>query len=135
MHLRLPFTKFLIVSLALHALAVAAALFLIKPPPTPLPFATPVTIVDLPKRTEKQLPPVHRPAPVPQRIFPEKPLPPSAVPRPKQFGASEEIKLPKTPPRSGVSEGAEHGKEAGESSTPENTERSRAAPFSHPKRH
>jgi protein TonB len=35
------------------------------------------------------------------------------VPLPKKFGTSEELKLPKTLPRTGVPEGAESGKETG----------------------
>jgi protein TonB len=83
----------------------------------------------LPKQELKNLPPLQPPVlvrpvppvpsvpavvpPVPQHIVPEKPLPPSAVPMPKKFGESEEIKLPKTSPRTGVLEGADQGKETG----------------------
>ena len=131
----LHFTKFLIASIALHALLIVAAFYLIKPLPTELPF-TPVRIVNLPTQEMKQLPPVQqpeparpapippprpapvpppRPAPVPppppppQRIIPEKRLPPSAVPLPRKFGESEELKLPKTSPGTGIPEGAEQG--------------------------
>jgi len=112
----------------LHALLVVAALYLIKPALTELPF-TPVRIVDLPQQESRQLPPLQRPEPVrptperpapvppappvPQRALPEKPLPPSAVPLPKKFGESEELKLPKTSPGTGVPEGADQGKETG----------------------
>ncbi len=123
MHPRLHFTLFLTVSLALHALVIAA-LFLIKPARPETPLITPVKIVNLPPQAVKQLPPLESadtgssrtcsPAhPVPERFIPEKPLPPSAVPMPKKFGTSEEIKLPKTMPRTGVPEGAEQGKETG----------------------
>ena len=116
---RLHFTKFLLFSLALHALVVAAALFLNKPQATSLPVTTPVNIVNLPPQEVKQLPPL-RPAParpvpsppppsVPQSVVPEKPLPPAAVPMPKKFGDSEEINLPKTTPPAGVPGGAEQG--------------------------
>jgi protein TonB len=125
MHSRLHFTIFIIASLALHALAIAA-LLLIKPAPQ-LPLITPVTIVNLPQQDIKQLPPLNRPTPVPpapaahvppappvpERPILEKPLPPGAVPLPKKFGTSEELKLPKTLPRTGVPEGAESGKETG----------------------
>ncbi|MCK9419184.1 MAG: energy transducer TonB [Nitrospirae bacterium] len=120
MPLRLHFTIFLVISLALHALVIAA-LFLIKPTHPEMPLITPVTIVNLPQQKINQLPPLDRPtpvppsppAPVPERFKPEKPLPPSAVPLPKKFGTSEEVKLPKTVPRTGVPEGAERGKKTG----------------------
>ena len=122
------FTKFFVASLALHALMIVAALYLIQPALTQLPF-TPVRIVDLTQQESRQLPPLERPEPVrpapeppappppprpaPQRIAPEKPLPPNAVPMPKKFGESEELKLPKTSPGAGLPEGAEQGKETG----------------------
>jgi protein TonB len=116
-------TKYLILSLALHALVIAAALFLIKPRTPEIPVVTPVRIVDLPREAAKQLPPLQQrvPAqpvpPVRERPVPEKPLPPSAVPMPKKFGSSEEINLPKTLPRTGVPGGAEQGKETGKTGT------------------
>ncbi len=118
MHPRSHFTISLTVSLALHAL-VFAALFLIKPARPETPLITPVQIVNLPREAVKQLPQLNRPIPVPHsppardRIAPERPLLPSAVPVPRKFGTSEEIKLPKTVPRTGVPEGAEQGKETG----------------------
>jgi protein TonB len=118
MHPRAHFTISLIVSLAIHAL-VFAALFLIKPALPEMPLITPIKIVNLPLESVKQLPQLNQPIPVPptppapERIAPEKPRPPSAVPVPKKFGTSEEIKLPKTVPRTGVPEGAEQGKETG----------------------
>jgi len=127
----LYFTKFLGLSLALHALVIAAALFLIKPQAPEIPPVTPVNIVNLPPQIATQLPPVQQrpipiPAPpvpsVPERIVPEKPLPPSAVPMPKKFGESDEIKLPKTLPRTGQPEGAEQGKETGKAGTQLGTE-------------
>ena len=118
MHPRSHFTISLTVSLALHAL-VFTALFLIRPALPEIPLITPIKIVDLPLEAVKQLPQLNRPIPAPpappapERIVPERPLPPSAVPVPKKFGTSEEIKLPKTVPRTGVPEGAELGKETG----------------------
>ncbi len=127
----LHFTRFLISSVALHALLIAAALYLIKPAVTQLPLFTPVRIVNLPPQEMKQLPPLERPAPVrplpvprtpppvprtppvPQRIIPERRLPPEAVPKPKKFGTSEELTLPKSSPRTGVAGGAEEGTETG----------------------
>lgn len=112
------FTISLIASLVLHTLAIAA-LFLIKPALPEMPLITPVKIVDLPQQAVKQLPQLNRPIPVPpappvpERIVPEKPLLPSAVPIPKKFGASEEVKLPKTVSRTGVPGGTELGKETG----------------------
>lgn len=122
---RLHFTKFLFFSLALHALMVAAALFLSKPASL-APEYTPVRIVDLPPQEARQLPPLRRPEParpvppppsVPRSVVPEKHLPPEAVPMPKKFGESEEVTVPKTSPASpqvgqpgGAEEGAETGK-------------------------
>jgi protein TonB len=115
----LHFTKFFIFSIALHALVVVAVLFLVRPPEPENPFILPVKIVNLPQEAVRKLPPLQRPAPVPpappvpQHIVPEKPLPPSAVPMPKKFGGSEEVKLPRTLSRRGVPKGAEQGKETG----------------------
>jgi periplasmic protein TonB len=117
---KLHFILFYIISIALHAVLITAVLFLAKPAPTELPFM-PVRIVNLPPQEVKKLPPLERPAPVPpptppvpRPVVPEKPIPPGAVPSPKKFGTSEEITLPKTsPPKAGVPEGAEQGKETG----------------------
>ena len=132
MHPRLHVTIFFIISLALHALVIAL-LFLMAPSLTKLPLITPVQIVNLPPQAVKQLPPLNRPSPappippvpstpvipppIPSRIVPEKPLSPSEVPRPKKFGTSDELKLPKTLPRTGVPGGAEQGKETGKIGT------------------
>jgi protein TonB len=119
MHPRLYFTTSLLLSLALHALVLAAALFLIKPAAPELPLITPVRIVNLPQETVRKLPPLQRPVPPPVPTLPrplprEKPLPPQAVPIPRKFGGSDEVTLPKTiAPRTGVPEGADQGKETG----------------------
>jgi protein TonB len=134
------FTKFLVASVALHALLIIAAFYLVKPGLTELPF-TPVRIVNLPPQDMKQLPPVQRPEPArrsppppasvtpprpapvvppppaPKRVIPDRPLPPSAVPLPKKFGDSDEIKLPKTSAGTGVPEGTEKGGEKGTAKT------------------
>jgi periplasmic protein TonB len=131
----LHFTKFLIASVALHALVIAAALFLFKPSLTEIPTFTPVRIVNLPPQETKQLPPLQRPAPVrpvppiPQPVIPEKRLSPSEVPKPKKFGESDEVKLPKTLPRTGVREGSEEGKETGKTGTPKLHEHGGPLPF------
>lgn len=128
----LHFTKFLIVSVALHALVLAAVLFLFKPSLTETPVFTPVRIVNLPPQEAKQLPPLQRPVPIPplpQRILPEKPLPPSEVPKPKKFGESDEVKLPKTAPRTGVREGAAEGKETGKTGRPQSHKQAGPLPF------
>ncbi|HEY6010499.1 MAG TPA: TonB family protein [Nitrospirota bacterium] len=120
---QLHFTKYFIASLALHTLIVLGIL-MIKPTTQELPFTLPVNIVNLPPNELKRLPPMHQPAPVPAPALPvpqrpslEKPLPPSAVPLPKKFGTSDEVKLPKTEPRTGIPEGAEQGKETGKTGT------------------
>lgn len=120
MHPRLHFTTALVLSLAFHALALAALLYLNKTAPTELPLFTPVRIVNLPHEEVRKLPPLQRPVPppssppLPRPMPPEKPLPPNAVPMPKKFGGSDEITLPKTStPRTGVPEGADQGKETG----------------------
>jgi len=115
---RSHFTLFIFVSFAIHALVIAALLFLVQPTPPDNPLITPVRIVHLPKQEVKRLPPLRQapvpPAPpVPERIVPEKPLPSGAVPFPKKFGDSDKVALPKTLPQSGVPEGAEQGKETG----------------------
>jgi len=141
----LHFTKFLIFSVALHALVVVAALFLIKPTEPEKPFILPVKIVNLPQKEVRNLPPLQRPVPpappvpprppvpptppVPQRIVPEKPMPPSAVPMPKKFGTSDEVKLPKTLSRTGVPEGAEQGKETGKTAPPRTQKQTGPLPF------
>ncbi len=123
---QLHFTRFLGLSFALHVLMVAAVLYLVKPQAPELPLFTPVKIVNLPPQETRQLPPVQQrpvvpipPPPVPpaRPVMPEKPLPPGAVPMPKKFGTDEEIKLPKTAPRTGQPEGAEQGKKTGKTGT------------------
>jgi len=110
---RIHFTIYFILSLALHALVIAAAVFLVTPGKTPLPTVTPVQIVSLPKEELRKLPPMRQP--VPQPPVPERLTPPKSIPVPRKFGTGpeQEIKLPKTLPRSGLPDGAEKGKEAG----------------------
>jgi protein TonB len=132
----LHFTKFLFLSLAFHALVIAAVIVLARPAETPLPVITPVKIVNLPREAIKQLPPVDQPVPrrivpeqpvprriapeqpVPRQIVPERPLPPSAVPMPKKFGKDDEVRLPKTMARTGKPEGSEQGTESGTAIAP-----------------
>lgn len=82
----------LVISFVLHALGIAAAIFLIKSEPTPLPFTTPVRIVNLPPETLRSLPPVQRPVPFvptpPQRDFPA----------PKKFGTRDDVTVPRVLP-------------------------------------
>jgi protein TonB len=131
----LHFIKFLIFSVALHALVVVAALYLAKPQAPERPFILPVKIVNLPQEEVRKLPPVQRPAPVPpapsvpQRSVPEKPVPPGAVPTPKKFGGSDEVKLPKTLSRTGVPGGAEQGKETGKTAPPLTQKQTGPLPF------
>ena len=122
----LHFTNFLFLSLAFHALVIAAVIALVRPAETPLPIVTPVNVVNLPQEDIKKLPPVEQPVPrriipeqpVPRRIVPERPLPPSAVPMPKKFGKDEEVRLPKTMAHPGKPEGAEQGTESGTAIAP-----------------
>jgi periplasmic protein TonB len=142
----LNFTNSLFLSLAFHALVIAAVIVLARPAETPLPVAVPVKIVNLPQEAIKQLPPVEQPVPrriipeqpvprrivpeqpvprrivpeqpVPRRIVPERPLPPSAVPMPKKFGKDDEVRLPKTMARTGKPEGSEQGTESGTAIAP-----------------
>ena len=128
---RLHFTKYLIASLALHALIVLAAL-LIKPSEPEMPLVLPVNIVNLPQQALKRLPPLQQPTPalpVPQRPAPEKQLPAGAVPLPKKFGASDEVKLPTTVPRSGAPEGADQGADTGKPATPQLQKQTGPLPF------
>lgn len=123
---------FFCVSIALHVMLVAAAIFLSTAAPTELPFM-PVSIVNLPPQEIRKLPPVERPVPPPvepRPVIPEKPLPPSAVPQPKKFGTGEEVTLPKTsPPAAGVPDGADQGKEAGKSGTAPSERHTGPLPF------
>jgi protein TonB len=119
------FTIFILISLALHALVITAAVFLIKPPKPETSLPLPVDIINLPQQALRNLPPLQPPAPVrpspavppvpsvPKPIVPERPLLPGEVPMPKKFGDSDDVKLPKTMPRTGIPEGAEQGKETG----------------------
>lgn len=118
----LHFTKFIILSLALHGLMIAATISLIKPDRAPLPVSIPVDIVNIPREIIKKLPPLEKPVlpppaipRIPRPVPQEKPLPPGAVPKPKKFGGSDEMTLPKTEraPRTGMPEGADQGKESG----------------------
>jgi protein TonB len=106
---RHQFITFLIISLACHLLALAAAVYLVKPALSPLPVTTPVQIVNLPQKELRKLPPVTRPMP-PRR---ETPMPRRlSVPTPSRFGDAQDITLPKTAPPSGKP-GAPGGGEKG----------------------
>ncbi len=131
----LHFTKFLLLSLACHALVIAVVIMMVKPVTT-LPSITPVKVVELPREAIKQLPPVEQPVlrrivpeqpaprrivpeqPVSRRVVPERPLPPEAVPMPKKFGSDDEVRLPKTTARTGQPGGADQGKESGTAMAP-----------------
>lgn len=134
---QLHFTKFLASSLALHALIIAVIMFLIRPDRTALPVSIPVNIVNIPREMIKKLPPLSKqvpppPVPIPRRIIPEKPLPPSAVPKPKKFSGSDDVTLPRTggAPRTGIPEGAEQGKQTGkETGKTEETHKQGPLPF------
>ncbi len=130
---RSHFTKFLIASLALHALVIAAVVFLFKPSLTEIPVFTPVRIVNLPQQETRQLPPVRRPAPyIPKRFVPNT-LPPNPVPGPDYItgNGKDNINLPKSGriPRTGIPEGAEQGKAAGKATTPLSQKQTGPLPF------
>lgn len=133
---QLHFTKFIvissIVSLALHALLIAA-LFLIETDRSRLPASIPVEIVELPRdMVKKQPPPVPPPKPqIPRPIIPEKPLPPGSVPKPERFGEGDDVTLPRTEatPRAGAPEGAEEGKDKGKTPSLEKNKPSGPLPF------
>jgi protein TonB len=97
---RVHFILFLLISLGLHVLVFAVVFFVSKAAEERTPLPTPVQIVNLPPEAVKRLPPIERPAAVPQRY----------IPAPKKFGTSEEVKLPKTVPQAGKPSGAEGGK-------------------------
>ncbi len=90
MSLRLRFTIFLIISVALHALLVVG-IILVKPQTPALPLITPVTIVNLPQQEVKQLPPLREPPPKPL-------MPRESVSIPQPFDKSDVLRLPRTAP-------------------------------------
>jgi protein TonB len=109
-------TRFIIASFGLHLLLVAAALYFANRADMSLPMITPVDIVDLPRNTARNLPPVDtRPVPPPtapspqQRTFPERAPKPESVPGPKHFGSSPDISLPRTTPPQGLPDGSDKG--------------------------
>lgn len=112
----LHFTLFLVASLGLHLLFLAAIYTLAGRAEPALPQVTPVNIVNLPKEIMKQLPPVQaRPAPqpvipsAPPRPAPESAARPESVPGPKHFGTSPDIALPRTTPPQGLPDGSDTG--------------------------
>ena len=122
MHPRLHFTLFISLSFAIHALVIAAVLYLVKPTLPERPLITPVNIVNLPQQEIRQLPPLRQspaaPAPPPrERIVHEKPLTPGTVPYPKKFGDSDKVTLPKTSPAGGIPDGSDQGKDTGKAGT------------------
>lgn len=61
MHPRLYFTKFISISVVLHALFIVALLYLARHDAPEAPFTIPVSIVNLPQQAVKKLPPVEQP--------------------------------------------------------------------------
>jgi len=108
-------TRFIIVSVGLHLLLIAAALYVANRADLSLPTLTPVNIVNLPQNVVAKLPPVDtRPVPPPTRPSPQRPLPERAprsesVLGPKHFGSAPDIALPRTTPPQGLSEGSDKG--------------------------
>jgi protein TonB len=131
---QLYFTKFFIVSFAVHALMIVAILAF-GPDLTPLPVSIPVDIVRLPDDLMRKPPPVRKQAPppvqrMPRPIVPEKPVPPGPVPLPKKFGESDDITLPRTgPPARGAPEGTGEGKEDGKTAPWEAPRQTGPLPF------
>ena len=113
MYPRLYFTKFISISVVLHALFIAALLYLAAQDAPPAPFTIPVNIVNLPQQAMKNLPPARPPS----QVIPDKHIPLSEVPTPKKFGTSDEVRLPRVLPRPGKPSGAEQGKKAGKAET------------------
>ncbi len=101
----LHFTRFLLISLALHALMIAAALFLIKPEETSLPSAIPVKIVNLPPQAVKRLPPVRRPIPAHRDLTPLENDSASV-----RTGKVPKVSIPKISPEYGRPDGGGKGK-------------------------
>jgi protein TonB len=109
-------TRFIIASLALHLLFLAAVFTLASRTDLIKPAVTPVNIVELPKSILEKLPPVQaRPAPqtdvppAPPRPAPERASRPESVPGPKHFGSSPDIALPRTTPPQGLPDGSDKG--------------------------
>ncbi len=94
----LHFIRFLSVSFVLHATGLIALYIFLVTTAKESPLYMPVNVVSLPPEAVRKLPPVEQRPPV--KPAPEKITPPyrGAVPVPKKFGTSEEIKLPKTAP-------------------------------------
>jgi periplasmic protein TonB len=109
-------TRFIIVSIGLHLLFIAAALQVTSKADLSLPSLTPVNIVNLPKNILDKLPPVEaRPAPqpftpqAPPQPAPERSAKPESLPGPKHFGTAPDIALPRTMPPPGIPEGSDRG--------------------------
>ena len=109
-------TRFIVVSLVLHLLFIAAALQVTSKADLSLPSLTPVNIVNLPKNILDKLPPVEaRPAPrhstpqAPPQPAPERSAKPESLPGPKHFGSAPDIALPRTSPPPGLPEGSDQG--------------------------
>lgn len=113
---RLHFTLFLIISLALHALVIAAAPFLIKQTESETPLVLPIKIVNLPQQTLRKLPPLDQP--IPRPVSPERIVPPKHLPVPRKFGTASDVQLPKSIPDHGLPDGGERGKDTGKSIVP-----------------
>ncbi len=102
MERHLPITRFFLVTFALHACLVVAALILVRmQPATPLP-SLPVDLIRLPQQELKHLPPLTRP-------LAPRPLP-KAIPPPRTFGTGNAIRLPQTGPLPGKAGQAGQGK-------------------------
>ena len=109
-------TRFVIVSICLHILFIAAAIRVTRKTDLSLPSLTPVNIVNLPRNILEQLPPVEaRPAPLPYtppvvpRPAREQTPKPESIPGPKHFGSAPDIALPRTTPPPGLPEGSDKG--------------------------
>lgn len=92
----LHFAPFLVISLGLHGLLLAALYFFLGAAGVAPALPIPVRIVNLPPKVVRRLPPVEIPRP-------------GAVPAPERFGRGGELRLPRTAPP-GLEQGTGAGK-------------------------
>lgn len=94
-------TRFILLSLAFHAMAVVAMIFF-APDRAASPITTPVRIVNLPREVLRRLPPLTQP-------IPERTRPPESAAPPDKFGSAPDVAVPRTEPSRGRPEGGAEG--------------------------